>query len=74
MLNTSPESAPDVVGWNIVAAFDDSLADTTNRLAHIGNPNEMQLDPIATLLRLFEDSHVRFSAQCRFKRECFLSI
>lgn len=63
MLNASSESPPDIVDWNIVAAFDDSLADATDGFAHIGNPNGMQLDPVTALLRFFENHHVSFSTE-----------
>jgi len=64
VMNASAKSSLDVLGGNIVAAFDHSLADATDCFANIGNPNEMQFDRIAALLRLFENVHMRSSAEC----------
>jgi hypothetical protein len=74
MLDTSSKSPPDVVGWDIVATFDNSLPHPTDRFTHIRNPDEVQLDLIASLLRVFENVNVGSPAECRFKRECLLSI
>ena len=54
VLNASRESPPNVIGRNIVSAFDDSLPHATDGFAHIRDPDEVQLDLITALLRLFE--------------------
>ena len=42
--------------------------------AYIGNPNEVQLDLVADLLRVLENLHVGSPAKCRFKRKGFASV
>lgn len=58
VFDASSKSSPDVRGWNMVPAFDDSLPNAPNRFAHIGNPDEVQLDFVAALLRLLESLQV----------------
>jgi hypothetical protein len=70
----SSESPADVVGWDIVPTFDDSLADATDRFAGMGNPDEMQFNCAATLLRIFEEIYISAAAERRFEREIFMSI
>jgi hypothetical protein len=54
MFNATSEPSTNIVGGDIVTAFDHSLLHATDCFANIGNPNEMQFDRIAALLRLFE--------------------
>jgi hypothetical protein len=73
MLTTPGEPPPNIIDWDIVSTFDHSLAHAANRFAHIGNPNEVQLDLIATLLRLLENLQVGPPAQSGFERKRFAS-
>ena len=54
-MNASIKSPPNIVYRDIVSTFDDSLANASDRFAHIRNPDEMQLDRVAVLLRLLEN-------------------
>jgi hypothetical protein len=74
MLKASSKSSPDVVSRNVVSPFDHSLSSAADRFAHIWNPDNMQLDSVASPLRFLENFHVSPAAQSRFKRKCFLSI
>ena len=49
----------------------DSLTRATDRSARISNPNEVQLEGVAALLRLLEKVHIRSTAKSGFKRACF---
>lgn len=53
-----------------MAAFLHSLADPANRFLWIGNPDEVQFDAVAALLRLLEQIHVGAAAESGFEREC----
>lgn len=74
MLNASGKSPANVAGWHIVAAFDDSLPDATDRFARIGNLDKMQLDHVTLLFCALENAHVGSTAQRRFEGKCFMSI
>ena len=74
VLNPSLKSPPNVIRRYIVTTFDDRFRTRANRFARIGNPDEVQFDPIAMLLGILEKLHVGTPTECRFERERFMSI
>src|SRR5689334_3301556 len=46
MLNAAAKSTFDILGRNVVTTLNHPLAHTADGFARIGNPNEMEFDPI----------------------------
>jgi hypothetical protein len=74
MLNAPGESPSDIGHRNIVAAFDDSLSHAADGFAHIRNPDEVQLDRVAELLRVLESPDVGSPAESGFERKSFAPL